>query len=349
MARLNRLASLAFVAGAALALPTLASAQKIVVNELYRGGNLESTDEYLELLVVEDLTAAELNTFLYGDSTSSTASKFGAYQFTGMENIAAIFPAGTIIVMGGATAPFVEDTSFDPDNGDWNIELIFGSARITKVGSLGDYAGTDVAWVDTAASGDTISADGFAVNWDSTPGTFGGNANVTVAVPANNTNLFVSGPSHTEPDDWSSGGTLTHGEPNGGENTAYIETLREGDVLLIELESFSASADHAGAPVNIEWATASEIDSVGFNVRRASAEDGGLVPGGLVNNALIPAQGSGGSGASYSLVDPVAVGADERRAYFLIEVDANGTRTPYGPFRARVGDSPSAVSEWVTY
>lgn len=342
-------AGLALAMGMAIAAPGLASAQKIVVNELYRGGNLETTDEFIELLLVEDLTAAELNTFFYGDSTGTTAAKFAAYQLTGMEGIAATFPAGTIIVAGGVTSGLVEDTSYDPDNGDWNIELVFGSAFITKQGSnSGDFAGTDVAYVDTVATGDTLTADGFAVNYDSTPGVFGANATVTVTAPANNTNLYVSGADHANPDDWASAGTPTPGEPNGGANTDYIDELRRGDVLLIELESFTATAAHSGAPVAIDWATASEIDTVGFNVRRARFEDGRLVPGALVNDSLIPGEGSATSGASYSLIDPMPVG-DAPRAYFLIELDANGKRSPYGPFRAVVEGDPAGVSGWSNY
>jgi hypothetical protein len=126
-------------------------------------------------------------------------------------------------------------------------------------------------------------------------------------------------------------------------------TFTDPSVLLIELESFSATAAHSAAPVNIEWVTSSEIDSVGFNVRRAKHEDGKLVPGALVNESLIPAEGTAGSGASYSIIDPIPVGTNESRAYFLIEVDANGQRTPYGPFQVALEGSPSAVDAWSRY
>jgi hypothetical protein len=295
---------------------------------------------------VQDLTAAELNAFFYGDSTSSTAAKFAAYQFTGMENIAATFPAGTLIVAAGPTAGVTEDTSYDPDNGDWNIELVFGSPFITKQGAnSGDFAATDVAWVDTVSTGDTLTADGFAVNWDSTPGVFGANASLTVPAPINNANLYVAGGDHFDPLSWASAGTSTPGEPNGGANTDYIDELRRGEVLLIELESFSASAAGVGSPVSIEWTTSSEIDCVGFRVRRVSTS--GL--GGFVSDSLIPAEGTNGGGSTYDLVDPLPVQAGENRGYVLVEIDANGTVSRFGPFWATVGGDPSSVSEWSLY
>ncbi|MEH2409029.1 hypothetical protein [Nostoc sp.] len=33
---------------------------KIVINEFYRGGNLTTTDEFIGLLLVQDLTATQL-------------------------------------------------------------------------------------------------------------------------------------------------------------------------------------------------------------------------------------------------------------------------------------------------
>ncbi len=354
MSRMNRLASIAVLAGAAMALPVVASAQKIVINELYRAGNLEGTDEWLELLVVEDITAAELNAYFYGDSANPPAAKFAAYQFTNMEAIATLFPAGTLIVVGGNTADYTENTDFDPADNKWDIRLKFASAHITEVSDplsrTGDLAATDVAWVDTVATGDTLTPAGFGVKYGPASGVFGDNATVTVAAPNNNANLFLAGDDAFDPLDWSVNGTTTPGEPNGGGNSDYIDELRRGDVLLIELQSFTATAPHAGAPVQIAWATASEIDTVGFHVHRASSQGGALVPGAPVSNALIPAQGSATAGASYSLVDPLPVGATAAgRSYFLVEVDTNGTRTSYGPFQAVVGGTPSGVGEWPLY
>jgi len=132
----------------------------------------------------------------------------------------------------------------------------------------------------------------------------------------------------------------------GAENPRIIRmTFQDPILLLVELESFTATAAHASAPVNIEWVTASEIDTVGFHVHRA---EGGAV-GAAVNASIIPAQGSVSSGATYSLVDPVAVGSNGTRDYFLVETETNGTTNTYGPFRASVGGTESNVVEWPTY
>ncbi|MBK7920242.1 MAG: hypothetical protein IPJ94_29125 [Chloroflexi bacterium] len=67
---------------------------KILVNEFYRDGNLTTGNEWIEVLLIQDLTAAELETFFIGDSTSATAIKWSAYHLTGTNTIASTFPKG---------------------------------------------------------------------------------------------------------------------------------------------------------------------------------------------------------------------------------------------------------------
>ena len=55
-----------------------ASAQSIIVNEFYRGGNLSTGDEWIEVLLLSDLTAIELQGYLVGDSQTATTSKLNA-------------------------------------------------------------------------------------------------------------------------------------------------------------------------------------------------------------------------------------------------------------------------------
>jgi hypothetical protein len=119
--------------------------------------------------------------------------------------------------------------------------------------------------------------------------------------------------------------------------------------LLIELESFSASAPGVGQLATIEWSTSSEIDNVGFNVRRIRFQDGVPSPAGQVNAALIPAEGTASQGASYSLVDPLPVAPGERRGYVLVDIDANGTATRHGPIPLQVEGQPSGEPSWSLY
>lgn len=211
---------------------TYAAPIRMIINEFYRGGNLNTTDEWVEILLIEDLTAAQLNSFFVGDSTGTTAAKFSGYQFTNMGTIAANFPKGTLIVVGGTTA-FTQDTSYNPGSGDWNILLRTSGGFLTSNGSAGDFAGNDVVYVDTNGTNGnaTLSTDGFAVNWHATPGAFGAIANITIAPPNNNTGAVFNSnfAGATTPANWSVSvalASMTQGQPNGGVNTTYINSLR---------------------------------------------------------------------------------------------------------------------------
>jgi hypothetical protein len=207
-----------------------ASASSVVVNEIYRDTSFSSSTgtEWVELVLLEDLTAAELEGLSVGDSTSSTAAKFSGYHLANMADFAAVFPAGTVLVLGGgATA---EDLAYDPAGGDWNLSLRTADAHVVSNGSTGDFAATDVAYVDTVGTnGDaTLSADGFAVSWDDTPGAFGAIASVTVTAPANpgaTANLAALADAALAAS-WAAPAAPSPGLGNGGANDAAIDALR---------------------------------------------------------------------------------------------------------------------------
>jgi hypothetical protein len=126
-----------------------------------------------------------------------------------------------------------------------------------------------------------------------------------------------------------------------------IVSFSQQEPLLIELESMSASVAEPSGTVTIDWTTASEIDNVGFNVyRRVRMADGTFAPAGKVNGGLIPAEGTAGAGASYSLVDPLPMAPGGARAYVLEDVDANGTTTRHAPSVVRRDGSNTSVGEW---
>ncbi len=229
-----------------------ASSQDIVVNEFYRGGNLSSTDEWIEVVLLADLSAAEVQGYLVGDSQSATTSKLSAYRFANMAAIASDFPAGTIIVLSGDTGPAV-DGSYDPAGGDWNLTLRTSGSNITTVTGGGDLAGTDVVWVDTVASGSTIAPDGFCVNYDSTPGTFGAVCQVTITAPSNNTGSVLAGDVTLAASaaGWTSSvalAAMSPGLPNGLDNTTSIDNLRSalGGVPVLSLDSPSVLEGDSG-------------------------------------------------------------------------------------------------------
>jgi len=245
---------------------------KIVINEFYRGGTLTTTDEFIELLLTEDLTATQLESFFVGDSTAAKASKFSAYKFTNVSSIASTFKAGTIITVGGTTA-ITQNTSYNPLGNDWNIALNAGGSFLPNAnsGNTGDIAGDDVVWVDTSNTGATISADGFAVDIGTATGAFTSAANVNFGTSTNNTgyafNSDLAGATNTT--NWTTGipfASTTPGLPNGGANTTYINSLRSIPPLpTLSLSIIPSSfAENAGA--NAATATLTRSDTSTSNL-----------------------------------------------------------------------------------
>ncbi|MBC7228180.1 MAG: DUF11 domain-containing protein, partial [Thermoflexales bacterium] len=86
----------------------------------------------------------------------------------------------------------------------------------------------------------------------------------------------------------------------------------------------------AGRSVRLEWATAVEVDTFGFNLYRAPVADFARAEA----VASVPSEARGG-GATYVYTDTVP--ADGVWWYWLAEVDTSGRETRYGPERAAVG------------
>lgn len=82
-----------------------------------------------------------------------------------------------------------------------------------------------------------------------------------------------------------------------------------------------------GASVLVEWETASELDTVGFNLYRAGSPEGPFVQ---VNSELIPASSEPLTGAAYNYSDN-NVQPGNTYYYELEEVEFNGGRSRFGP------------------
>lgn len=100
------------------------------------------------------------------------------------------------------------------------------------------------------------------------------------------------------------------------------------------MTGFQASRDINGGMM-IQWITLSEQDTLGFYVYRVEGmrsdmdvpNDARLVTAGLIASA-------GVSGVRYQLLDTTTrVGATY--SYWLAEIGADGSRTVFGPVRAR--------------
>jgi len=106
----------------------------------------------------------------------------------------------------------------------------------------------------------------------------------------------------------------------------------------VELTYFKASARDNGSVV-ITWATATELDNVGFNLYRSS-NSGGLgakSPNSAafegekyvkINSEVIPAKGFSVSGAKYKFIDRPGTGS---YSYKLEDLDFNGKSIFHGP------------------
>ena len=77
---------------------------------------------------------------------------------------------------------------------------------------------------------------------------------------------------------------------------------RAGGAVPVELSQFSVSRNDAGAVV-LTWATESEVDNAGFNLRRSERRDSGFT---LLNAALIAGAGTTGERQTYAFTDTSA-------------------------------------------
>ena len=158
--------------------------------------------------------------------------------------------------------------------------------------------------------------------------------------PRSNTCEFPTG-SHTSPAGTGSARIRLDCSKNDGNFSPvlYDSFSLAPKPTLVELVSFTAE----GFPglVTIKWETASEMDTVGFNVLRSGTDDGIY---NQINSPLIPAKGSSTQGASYEFVDDT-VESGKTYYYKLEDLDASGGRSFYGPVSATVPAAIPAMTE----
>jgi hypothetical protein len=106
----------------------------------------------------------------------------------------------------------------------------------------------------------------------------------------------------------------------------------------MDLLSFTATG--AETSITLNWETASEIDNTGFNLYRATAQDGERTQ---LNETLIPTQGPDGAPYEYIDDDP-ALNTQEIYYYWLEAVDVDGVTTLYGPVSARLAQGMELLS-----
>ena len=92
------------------------------------------------------------------------------------------------------------------------------------------------------------------------------------------------------------------------------------------------------AAIQVEWSTASEVDTAGFNLYR---KEPGAQEVYMVNHQLIPAQGDPYLGSDYVYQDQ-SVQLGQEYIYWLEEVDINGDKSPVEPLSIKAKTAPKA-------
>lgn len=217
----------------ALAAAATAYPSRIIINEVYRidPGSLSVTSnatEWVELVILQDMSAAELETYYFGDSLATCDVKYSAFKFTGMSAISPTFKAGTIILACGSKYLPTEDLSYNGTT-DKVIKLQVAGPHLVKQGTgNADVSSPDVIWVDTTFGDSTISSNGFALAVGSANGALYKNASIaTVYAPLSGGALYLTSDfsNATQADSWVRTSSPTPGAPNGGANTVAIQTL----------------------------------------------------------------------------------------------------------------------------
>ncbi|MCB2154668.1 hypothetical protein KQI84_07250 [bacterium] len=348
-------------------LPAAASAQsfKVIPNEFNRDNGTLADTEYVEILLLERMTAAELGNYAFGDSLATTTAKNAIYQFQNMDLIATHFEAGTLIVIGGTTAIPTEDLTYNPWSGNNDWELLIQTSNTTYINPLTantmDGESKDVVWVDRTLNTTTtppysttsVSPDGFAAHYGGgSLGAFATNASVqNVGGTFGNgkcMQLLVDPSLAQDPNNWSDIQTCTPGAANGGDNTTYIDSLQNGP-LLVDMLSFEITSMEPGQGVEMTWQTAAEMDNVGFKVYAAKLGPGGNYRTGDSLSGLIPAKGDAFRGNTYTWTDPTPYVEGESRGYFVTDVDVEGFETPHGPVWTALPANFTNVDEWQRY
>jgi hypothetical protein len=109
--------------------------------------------------------------------------------------------------------------------------------------------------------------------------------------------------------------------PTTGERSQEKVLIILGVLWLLMAAAIIVSQLSSTNPIKIEWQTATEVNTAGFNVYRASSEEG---PFTRINPQLIPSEGSAVSGASYTFIDE-NVDAGQTYCYRLEDVELDNS------------------------
>jgi hypothetical protein len=210
--------------------------------------------------------------------------------------------------------PFLIDLALD------NTYVYFADQHSNKIqraplSAAGGATATIDSWLADLSSFNAISS--IAISSSSMyVATYGGMAKFSIGAP----------------------GTVSAFSPKVAGYMGGITLTTSATVTEVTLTSFTATP--TATQVKVAWQTGSEVDTAGFNVWRSASATGAYTK---VNGAILPAQGSGVSGASYAWTDTnVSVG--QTWYYKLEDIDTHGVSTLHGPVSATVGATSPILS-----
>jgi hypothetical protein len=109
-----------------------------------------------------------------------------------------------------------------------------------------------------------------------------------------------------------------------------MRRLRTRAILLVALSLGLAACGPVRASVVIEWTTANEVNTAGFNLYRGETPDG---PFTQINASLIPASSDPLTGGDYRFED-TSVQPGRTYYYQLEDVEYSGATTRHGPVQS---------------
>jgi len=112
--------------------------------------------------------------------------------------------------------------------------------------------------------------------------------------------------------------------------------------VSVTLTYFRGESSPEGA--RLEWQTATELDTAGFRIARASSADGPYAD--LAEIGILPAQGSATSGSTYEALDATAT-SGQTYWYKLIEIEYSGSENELQVVSLAIGAAPTATIEGI--
>lgn len=125
--------------------------------------------------------------------------------------------------------------------------------------------------------------------------------------------------------------------------SAGISAVKASPAASVSLIYFRAESESDGA--HLQWQTATELNTVGFRIERATQEGGPYE--GLTEIGVVPAQGSATSGHTYEVVDET-IADGQPYWYRLVEIESDNDEHVLDTKSLTMGAPPTATIESIS-